>query len=995
MPGPDRRHNRRLAALASCVLLMLSLTASAELPPISVYGKQDGLAHPNVRSILQDSRGFLWMGTMDGLSRFDGSRFVNYGRDHGLPGAQISCLLEIEDGVLLVGTDLGLYRFDVRAETPFAEPSTLDPARTGGVHQLRRAPSGRVWAGTDRGLFSIGIGADGTVLEAIPFESQPATAVRALHLGRDGSLWIGSATGLLRYTPTGEIEDPGIDEAVRALAEDRAGRIWIGLEPGLAVLLPTTAEPLESSPAGLPSRPGEIRTMTLEQDFGESPVRAIHLDGYGSLWIGSVGALYEFDGVGLRRYGVEHGLSDPTINAIFEDRSGQMWFGSDLGGAMRWSREGLVSYTAVDGLGHETVDSISEADGQVWIFNAERAILSRPQGDRWVSSQLDLPRATGHRGLRLAESAMRDSHGQWWITTGAELLRYTDTDELIAGGPIARYTVDDGLASNTTFKVVEDQRGDLWIFAHKAAAGILTRWRRADQTFERSPAGSGLPERGFATSFAEISGQMFFGWSSGAVVRRRSSRFEVFEIGDGIAVRDLLADRAGRLWVATSGGGLYRCVAPASESPSWTRVAMALPRDCRALAEDRLGRIYIGTVAGVYRMDPKTDRIETLVAADDSQATEITTIHADGLGSLWFGSYGGVLHFEPRPRSAALPTHTYIGGIRIDGVPYPVSGLGRTEIGPLELAGSARTMQFDYFGLTFDLSGNLRFQFRLEGAEGDWSPVTDQPSVLYANLSPGSYRFEVRCVSDEGAQPAAVSFRIPPPLWKRAWFLGLLVLSGVYLLILAHRMRLNRLIAAERVRTRIAADLHDDIGASLSRISLLSEVAKSRQGDDRDETLGRIGDVARDLSRRTREIVWSMNPRFDDLESFVVRLRETAGELLDDRAISWDLVVPEHVSGVRLRPEARRHLLLVYKEALLNVIRHASAGSVSLSVILSARTLRGKIRDDGVGFDPDELSRHSGSGLRNIESRIAELGGRFELRSSPGEGTILEFELRL
>jgi len=993
--GPDRTFNSLLVALASCSLLVVSLNTGAELLPISVYRQQDGLAHQNVRSILQDSRGFLWMGTMDGLSRFDGDRFVNYGRDHGLPGAQIRSLLEIEPGVLLVGTDLGLFRFDARAEAPMALPSTFDPATTGAVYQLRRDATARVWAGTERGLFAIGIGANGTASEAVPFEAQPATAVRALHLGRDGSLWIGSASGLLRRTPTGDAEDPGVGRAVRALAEDRAGRLWIGLEPGLAVLLPASAERLKLSPAGLPSRPGELHSMTLAQGFVESPVRTLHLDRDGTLWIGSVGALYEFDGVGLRRFGVEHGLSDPTINAIFEDRSGQMWLGSDLGGAMRWSREGLVSFTHADGLGHDTVDSIIEANGQIFLFNAEHAILSRPQGTRWVSSQLDLPGAVGHRGLSRAEGALRDSHGQWWITTGAGLLRYAGIDELTAGRPIARYTVDDGLASDDTYKVFEDQRGDLWICAFEAGMDSLTRWSRSDETFDHFPTSGGLPEMGSPTSFAEVPGQSFFGWSTGALVRLRSSRFEVFEVGEGVAVTDLLPDRTGRLWAATSGKGLFLLLDPASDAPSWSRVAIQLPRDCRALAEDRLGRIYIGTVTGVFRLDPGTDRIEALVAADGSAATEITAAHADERGSVWFGSYGGLLHLEPRPGLAGSAPDTYIGGIRIDGVPYPVSGLGQTEVGPLELSGSENTMQFDFFGLAFDLGQDLRFQFRLEGADGDWSPVTDQQSVLYANLAPGSYRFGVRSASAGGTLPAVVSFRIPPPVWKSAWFLVLLVLSGAYLLFVAHRIRLRRLVAVERVRTQIAADLHDDVGASLSRISLLSEIAKSRRGDDRDEALSRIGEVARTLSSRTREIVWSMNPRFDDLESFVVRLRETASELLDDRGISWNLVVPDLTARVRLRPDVRRHLLLVYKEALLNVVRHATASRVSLSLGLAAGRLGGEIRDDGCGFAPDELSRHSGSGLQNIESRVAELGGRLEIQSSPGGGTVLHFEIGL
>lgn len=980
--------------LSSLALVAAPSSVRAELFPIRVFGSRDGLAHQNVRCFLQDSRGFLWMGTADGLSRFDGVQFVSYDRECGLPGGRINALLEIEPGVLLLGTDLGLFRFDARAAEPAARPSALDPAETGAVYQLCRDPAGRIWIGADHGLLSFTgqttTGAPGHVHEA----PRAGRAPRALLAARDGGLWIGGDAGLLRRNPEGGIENLAIDGVVRALAEDREGRVWVGLNPGLLVLLPSWATPLKPSPAGLPHRPGERRTFDLDDGFVRSQVRVIHAASDDEVWIGAVGSLYRFDGASLRRFSTENGLSDETINTIAEDGGGQLWLGSDLGGAMRWSREGLVTFTLADGLGHDTVVSIAEGDkGEPFVFSGERAILSRRVGSRWTSSRLALPEDIVDATLRNSASLVRDGHGEWWFSSEAGVLRFANTDALLAGRPLARYTEADGLAADNSRRVFEDHRGDIWIPTLQVSRGILTRWRRSDDSFESFTSRDGLPKVGVPTVCTEVSGRLFCGWSTGSLVRHGASGFEILAVAPGAPIHDLRGDREGRLWVATGGAGVVRFDDPEDESPDWVRIPAELPQDCWALSEDRWGRVYVGTVRGVYRVDPSSNRVEAILAAGGSATTEVTTAFAAHDGTLWFGGYDGLMHLIPLPAEEGSPPTVWITGITVDNRAVPVSGLGEQTVGPFELSGHRSVVRIEYAGLAFDPNREARFEFRLEGAGWDWGPPTNERSVLFANLAPGAYRFAVRRVPPEGCTPATVTFRIPPPFWKSAWFLGLLVLIAAVVPALAHRIRVRRLVEIERVRTTIAADLHDDIGASLSRISLLSEIAKTSEPTGTVETLGQIGDIARDLSSRTREIVWSMNPRFDDLASFVVRLRETAAEILDDRGIAWRLDAPIAAKPVVLRPEVRRHLLLVYKESLLNAARHSGASRVSLSLRLSAGRLSGEIHDDGRGFDVDGSPRHSGSGLHNIRSRMTELGGRLDLTSSLGTGTTVRFEL--
>ncbi len=972
-------------------------TVRAELLPIRVYRSQDGLAHQNVRCIVQGSRGYLWMGTANGLSRFDGELFVNYGLEHGLPGAMISTLLEIEPGVLFLGTETGLFHFDARAANPTAVPVSRDPAATGSIFQLHRDAGGRIWAGAERGLFRLDREGATNTLTRVSVGFPADSSVRAILGSRDGSLWIGGPAGLRRRTPEGKIEDTNIKGFVRALEEDHLGRIWVGLNPGLVVHLPRSATPLDGSSDELPNQPGRSQPFSPSDEIAGRRIRVIKVAATGNIWIGAVGALYEYDGRRFRLYGEQHGLSDRTINTIATDTEGQMWLGSDLGGAMRWVREGLVSYTVADGLGHDSIDSVIPGDdGELFAWTGARAILSHLVGEQWSSHRLTLPPSLSETLLREPAKAMRDSKGQWWIATVRGLLHYASTDALLGGDPIAWYTESDGLANDHVYRAFENRQGDLWILAFTASEGTVTRWRRRDGTFERFTAGDGLPDAGRPIAWTEVSGQPFFGWSTGALIRfSEASGFQTIEVAPGKPIRDLRADRAGRLWIATDGAGLFLLDDPLSESPFWSRIGSRLPLDCRSLGEDQWGRIYVGTVDGAFRIEPDSGRVEALPAADKSTAAEINVSLTDDDGTLWFGSYGGLLRLTPLPPRPCPPPTTWISGVKVDGQPISVSGLGEFMVGPLDIPRHRGVIQIDFASLAFNFRRKPQYQFRLLGANVEWGPLTSERSVLLANLAAGNYRFEVRPAPQEGVKPAVVSFRIPPPFWQRTWFLGLLAVFTILTLAFIHKTRVRRLVEIEQVRTRIAADLHDDIGASLSRISLLSEVAKRGGAAGSGEALGQIGDIARDLSRRTREIVWSMNPRFDDLDSFVVRLRETAGEILDDRGVAWALEAPAPGKATYLRPEVRRHLLLVYRESLLNVARHANAEEVSLVVRLSAGKLHGEIRDDGIGFDLDRSVRGSGSGLRNIGARIAELGGRFEVSSSEAGGTAIRFELAM
>jgi signal transduction histidine kinase len=277
-------------------------------------------------------------------------------------------------------------------------------------------------------------------------------------------------------------------------------------------------------------------------------------------------------------------------------------------------------------------------------------------------------------------------------------------------------------------------------------------------------------------------------------------------------------------------------------------------------------------------------------------------------------------------------------------------------------------------------------------------PAGSQRTVHCASLSPGSYRSLVRAVNADvatGEVPAVLRFEVRPPLWQRWWFVTAAFLAGVSAMGVLNRFCVARLLEMERLRRRIAADLHDDIGASLSRVAILSELVKRQVGPAQIESSRRLSEIAqtaRELVDAMSDIVWSVDPRRDNLSNVAVRVRQLAAEVLDDHSIIWKLQAASNLEKIKLNPEQRRHLYLIFKEALTNIARHSGSRSVRLAIRMDGGRIRVEIGDNGHGFDPDAVT---GNGLENMRARAAYAGGTMSLESAIGAGTHIQVDIPL
>jgi signal transduction histidine kinase len=973
--------------------------AHAERPPLRTYTAADGLAHDRVKSIYADSRGFVWFATANGLSRFDGSRFTTYGPGDGLSSMSINAIVEAGPHYF-VGTNGGgvaWYQPDVAAESGprfrmFAVDEQLAAANR--VNVLFRDRGGRVWVGTDGGLFDLVRAGSTLTFARVALESS-AGDDRRLHvwsLAEDekGRLWIGTSKGLSRRDADGAIVHDGIHPAqgadhVTALIADPSRGVWAGHDAGLFLITEAAATP----PApGLTRGPlGDRRRFTVRDGLAGDRVRDIRRFADGTLWIGTRSGVTTLRG---SRFATLAAPAVP-IQAVTEDRHGDVWLSVISGGVVRLATHGFTSFAQEDGLASPYVVNLFEMrDGRLAVVTRELAV-SVFDGSRFSTVRPKVPANIGTVGHGWHVGFLEDRRGNWWVPSGDGLFRFADVrsvEDLARRPPTAFYTTRDGLAGGDIWRLFEDSRGDIWMATRTPGQEVLTRWDEATGRFHRYGLTDGLPANSAIAAFAEDrAGQIWVGFWDGGAARMRSGRFERLPALNAPIV-GWHTSRDGTLWGASLGRGLIRIAQPGAADLAFVTIGASeglLSDRVSAITEDDQGRLYVGSLVGVTRWDPRDGSTRHYAVEDGLARSEVTVAYRQRSGAVWVGTDAGVSRLEPDAIETVASTRLLIGGARVNGAALPLSDLGTGSAGPFDLGVGQRYVEIDFLAL--GESQTSRIQYRLEGAEETWTPAAGRRSVHYAGVSSGSYRFVVRAPASSGWTEASLAFKIHPPVWQRGWFvvsLSVLVASGLFL---AHRTRVARLLAVERVRTRIASDLHDDIGTNLSQIAILGELLKRHRGSEMPHVpLTRIADLSRESVDSLSDIVWSIDPEKDRLGNLTMRMRRLASDLLSSRDLEFSFDVHGDLD-LPIRADVRRDVFLAFKETLHNIVRHANCRAVAIEVRLEQGRLGFKVRDDGSGF---ETARAGGHGLSSLRRRAERLGGTVAVTSSVGAGTTVE-----
>ena len=1005
-----QKYLRALIGLSAVLLGVFAAPAAAERLPIRTYTVADGLPNDHINRIVRDPRGFLWFCTSDGLSRFDGYTFVNYGMAEGLPHAMVMDLLITRDGQYWLATWGGLVRFNPHGTPMFTvyAPASAEPRARRMTRAIQRR-DGTIWAAARNGVMRLARAGAEYRLEPVEMNltGDRPVLIETILEDRHDTLWIGTSNGLYRRWNDGYVMpvDRSAPNYVNDLLEDRQGRLWVASRSQGFFSLATTA-----------GREAPVVTTAYRTSNGfidwvfdlyeTSDARLYAATNRGLLELGSGGAAAP---ARPQLYTKRHGFTFHEIEKVTEDGDGNLWLGTTQG-VMKIARDGFLAFDERDSLYYGPNAIFESVTGDLrlvgWVRNGDapsRLRIGQFDGERftWVSP-----------GPRLFEPgwgdqplALQTRSGELWLASVDGVSVFPPVRQLAdyaKVNPIAVYTARDGLMGPMAYTLFEDSRGDVWLGTVGDRTVGVARWDHATRSIQDMSATPGLPPLTdkWPVCFEEDrSGNVWLGLTSGGLTRYSAGRFTTFTTADGVPagkINDLHLDRQGRLWVATSLGGISRIDDAGAIVPKFFTYTIETGLSSNVvvrIAEDRMGRIYAGGGRGVDQIAPATNRIRHYTAADGLPAGEVSSAFTDRSGALWFGTLQGLSRMIPKGERQSSPAPIWISGLRVAGERQTVSALGESAVVLPNLSADRNQLEIQFVGVSFAPGETLRYQYRLEGAANKWSAPSDQRTVHLAGLAPGTYTFEVRALNADRVSsptPARVTFTILAPIWQRPWFAALSMLVVGVLLYGAYSYRVSRLLELERVRTRIASDLHDDIGAALSRIAVLSEVARLEAGGDEGPVPARLSVIAsasREVLDSMNDIVWAINPTRDQLRDLIQRMRRFASDVFTARAIAFTFHAPQDERPLHVTADVRRHVFLVFKEAVNNVVRHSGATEADVDIRVDGSAMTLTVADNGRGFDPARTA--DGHGLASMTDRASMMGGRLDVTSHPGGGTTI------
>jgi ligand-binding sensor domain-containing protein/two-component sensor histidine kinase len=977
-------------------LFLLLTPAQAQQLSIRHYDVSDGLAHSHVSAMYQDSKGYLWLATWEGLSRFDGYRFTNYSERDGLGDPIINNIGEDRQGRLWVATNGGgVARLidDPRSATSMPSGSRRkfityridESAPSNRVNALLFDPQNNVWCATDGGLYrGAWSGNGGLKFEVVvPFKTEKDMAAFADSRGR---LWFGIQNELIevaggqiiRYGPE---DDVGRYE-IHKIIESREGKLLVANSREIFELI----EPVESTTRGR----WRQWPLTLKPDQG---INALVDDANGAFWIGTWDGLIKYIQGKQTVYTSAQGLSDNAIASLLEDREGNLWIGTVGGGVCKLSSELIVSFTKTDGLPNQDVRKvIQDPGGNIWASIGNGGLVEIVEGKVVPVKGSQSPPFND-----FDDRMLQDRHGDWWIGTNAGLFRFHGPEMQMQNGQ--KITGRNGLAELPIMGgLYEDPNGRIWASPEEQGLYYFDPSPGRRLFFTQVPPRAIAPFTGAQRMITDRSGTI---WLAGHELLGKlvNGRISMLQPGEGLPEtrpRTFFLDSRGWLWIGLRYKGVSVTKDPTRDPPQFSNYSTAngLASDAVwAIAEDDLGRMYFGTGKGLDQLDLNSGRIRNFNTDDGLASDIINYCLKDRDGNIWIGTTLGLSKFNPRAEhatSAAAPT--FFSRVQIAGEDLPLPETGARQIPQLELSANRNNLLIEYLALSFQGENELRYQYKLEGVDTDWSAPTTGRSINYAHLAPGSYQFLARTINQDGAvsaEAAAFQFRILSPIWLRWWFLlgvGLLVGFVAYSL---HRQRVARSVELERVRTRIATDLHDDIGANLSLIAMLSEVARGQlnRSDLRlKEWLATIATTSRDTVDSMSDIVWAVNPQRDHLRDLTRRMRLFADDICAARGIELQFNAPNTTRNLKLGADLRREVFLIFKECINNMVRHSGCTLAVVDLNTEDKKLVLKMIDNGSGINAD---LGEGTGVGSMRQRAQRLGGSFEISSTNGKGLIV------
>ena len=1024
---------------------------------IEAWQSDEGLPQGSVISLAQTRDGYIWVGTFGGVARFDGVRFQVFNKDNTpeLPGNAITGLFEAHDGALLVCTAAGGIaavrkgKFELLLKEQKEGDDIVAAAKDQLGGTILSSLSGLLWRWNAGKLTVLSSAREPGLLRFGPIHPG------VLCEDSSGGFWTLGHQGRLLHLvankwETASAEGEPAGEECNALVRDAKSQLWLGTDRGLYVLRNGRWEPMAASgiqdPAkvvdGFAGRDGEIwfsskhgehggfwmlkegrRTVSAE-DFAsnEADIYPLGEDAHGGLCLGSfANGFYRISPEGETTHlDRQTGLPGNSVRTYLLDREGNEWLGLDDGGLVRLRPRRASSFASTPEAQVATYSVCEDHEGTIWVGTSSEGLFRGKQG-----ALMPFETGVGH-GLGSILSVFEDRSNRLWVGTYGDGLFLREGNQFVQA-------FNPALVGKRVRAIYEDSRGRLWLGCR---AG-LAYFENGQVTLVSGPEDLGELE---VQCLAEDSqNRLWAGTRGKGLLCLKNGQWSSFRASDGLANDNVLSlhpNAAGALWIGTAGGGLSLLRGGIFANVTSKR---GLPSDtiCH-IAEDNKGTLWFSSPHGVFsapahdlevsaRGAQRTVRWTTCGVADGMPTRECTggsqpSGWSTRDGRLLIPTIKGlaVVQFGTAQFNNVPPT-VLIEEVRIDSVrsehtyqyqeqwsnlapfstPHPLSSL---VIPP----GKSR-LDIRYTALSFSAPEKVRFKVRLEPLEKEWVDVENHREVDYSFLRPGNYVFRVIACNSDGVwngTGAVLAFALMPHFWQTSaftvlWAAGLTggIAGAVgYLARRRHRKRMAKieeLRAVENERARIARDIHDDLGSSLTEIGLLCALAvrESTPAPTARSQVLRIMERSSELARTLDETVWALNPKNDLLGRLATYLCQFAKEFLEPTGIRCRLDLGD-LPEVPVTAETRHNIFLVLKEALNNAVKHSCATEIWLRMAEQGPLFVLEIADNGAGFDAGKKSE-PGNGLRNMARRMEAIGGLFALRSSPASGTTICLKLPL
>jgi len=996
----------------------VSATGDLRALDFQSWKKDQGLPICPVDTLAQTRDGFIWVGGDDGLARFDGLHFVPFGPQEGFRGGRVSALLPDPAGALWIGSaegGLSCWR-DNKLTTLLIQDGL--PANS--ITALACDTSGRLWIGTEAGLVLFQGGRLQTLPAAASFKGQTITT---LFKDAQGQIWIGvKGSGVFhfdgeRFSPLPGDSEAGLLKEAHSLLVDRAGRIWIGAEDNIVLCREGNQWQHYRIPHG--SVQSCVNTLAEEAD--------------GTIWAGAgpAGLWHLREGQAVASP-PRAGLAGNNVACMLTDSDGRLWVGTEAGLNLL-HRKSLFALGQSEGLGFGAVQGLAEVSpGVIWAGKPGDGIY------RWNGRTFGRLNTAGLLPQDSQISAfLVTRNGFCWVATTNSLLVYKDSmaiaDEVRIITP----------APCEIVSLAEDQQGALWVGTRQGQIWRLSENRWLEPGF--------FPATNSITSLLPAAdGSMWVGTDGHGIYHFESGQFHHFGKREGLvsdSIRTLFLDSQGALWIGTADCGLscWHNSSIANFTPH-----QGLPDyPILQILEDDSNRLWLGTSRGIVCVNKS--QLETLAEGKIGTVYPKVFGQADGMlseecsvggfpaclktksGMLWFATLKGVVVVDPPAQPTIVsPPNTVMEEVLVDGLSEPLgeaaysafTGASNSSVSDasptqtLRVSAGKHRVEFRFTGLSFEAPEQMRFRYRLEGLDSDWVEAGTRRTAFYSYLPPGHYRFRVAACNSEGIwseSGQSLDLIVLRHYYQTWWFLTttgltLMVLVGATVRVvvrgkLQRRLRhLEQERALERERSRIARDLHDEMGAKLCRISYLSEHA--RRGDlprqELNDQITSISEVSREVLHSLDEIVWAVNPKNDSLEHLASYIGQYAEEYFQMTGIHCELDIPSPLPIYPLSSQVRHHLFMAAHEALTNVLKHSGATQTKISIAISETTFRLTITDNGRGFDLAAIEVElqspilpNGDGLTNMQRRLTDIGGQYLFESTPGNGTSITFVVPL